>query len=556
MRLTKAITVALVAGWVAMPAYASQTYGVVIGIDNYTGVAPKLQGAVNDARDVADALTKSGAADVRLLLDQGANRDAIMAAWGDLLKKAKKDDLMFFHYAGHGGQEPEHTKGSEASGHDSTLLLAGFEVDGAGTYERIIDDEMGAMFKRASDNGVNVLVAIDACHSGTMTRAFKAPSAAKPRVRATTYPAIRITDDKLPPLDPAWARIPDDLPNLIYFGAVQDDEEAPELTIEGQQRGALSWALAAALRGGADADHDGIITKEELQDFIRENIRMKLEGRQHPSVVPQGFRAFQFHLQSAASTERPAAPSGLLAFAIINQASTVPATDLVKALNGVSLVEANSDPVPMLSWDVGRSQVFTGLGDLVAEFSERKPAEETRAFKRGSTAADARPSSDGRADLPKLQGVIDKWRLTERIKRLAETRSLQMMLKPDDKLHSDGAKITFLVDGHDQTYLTLFNLGADGTVNFLYPLNTVEVKDPLQIPLGRAYTVPLVVEAPYGADHLVAVASAQPLPGLHRALREFDGKPQAAALEPLLFKELASQTYRIGIHGSYTAANR
>ncbi|MEI8396757.1 MAG: caspase family protein [Rhodospirillaceae bacterium] len=639
MRLKIAIALSLALN--AMTAQAA-TYGLVIGIDKYTGDAPQLEGAVNDARDVADALTKNGAREVKLLLDSGANRNAIMAAWNELLKKAVKNDLVVFHYAGHGGQEPEHVKGSEPSGYDSTLLLAGFKISGTGTFERIVDDELGALFKRASDAGVNVLVAMDACHSGTMTRAFSAPSKTKPRVRATTYPPIPISDDKLPPFDPAWSKIPDDLPNVIYFGAVQDDEEAPEISIDGKSRGALSWALAAGLRGGADANHDGVISKEELQSFIQENIRMKLEGRQHPSVVPAGFRSFHFPLQPASSgplpftiinsgkltpedlasslhdislvqpigatltwdvgqrrvtadagnviadfaldttrgvlradgradlpavqatidTWRKAGPTPLpgpvapLTLAILNSAA-VPAAELVKALNGVRPVDANSNPAPMLTWDVGRGQVFTGLGDLVAELSVRKSGGDTRAFKRDLNGSSALPPADGRSDLPKLQVVIDKWHLTEQIKQLAQARSLHMALQPDDKRHTEGAKLTFLVDGHDQTYLTVFNLGADGTINFLYPLNNAEVKDPLQIPIGRTYTVPLVVEPPFGADHLVAIVSDQSLDRLHRTLQLFDGKTQAAALEPALLKELESmKSYRIGIHGSYTGATR
>ena len=544
-------------------------------------------------------------------------------------------------------------------------MLAGFDTEGQGTYERIIDDELGWMFKRASDAGLSVLVVVDACHSGTMTRGFSSPSQTRPRVRAATYPPILISDDKLPPLDPSWAQIPDDLPNVIYFGAVQDDEQAPEVTIDGKSRGALSWALAEGLRGAADANHDGIVTKEELQTFIKENIRMQLEGRQHPSVIPTGFRAFQYPINTSAQlpvsgmtppqsvrlaivnaqaataaslasslhnvvpVERPeaaklvwdvgrrqvtAGPGNIVAdfssessrgakrvtsappvqvlasadgrsdlprvqavvdnwhesvpvpssstedstpiiLAILN-ASTQSAPELVKGLSGVRLVGAEGGDSAALTWDVARRQVFSGLGDIVASLGAGSEVDETRAFKRSVGPGDAPPPVDGRADLTKLQGVVDKWRLAERIKHLAESRSLIMSLDPNDKLHSSGDKITFVIDGHDQTYFTLFNIAADGTINFLYPLNTADVKDPPQIPLGRAYSVPLVVDAPYGADHLVAIASAGPLSKLHKALEEFDGKPAAGRLESLLVEQLAGQNYRIGIHGSYTAATR
>ncbi|MDJ0640665.1 MAG: caspase family protein, partial [Paracoccaceae bacterium] len=63
----------------AVPAHAQQTFGLVIGIDEYTYVSD-LHGAVNDAEDIADALTALGG-EVTLLLNANATRDAILGAW-------------------------------------------------------------------------------------------------------------------------------------------------------------------------------------------------------------------------------------------------------------------------------------------------------------------------------------------------------------------------------------------------------------------------------------------------------------------------------------------
>src|SRR5260221_14725549 len=50
-------------------AAAGDLYGVVVGIDRYRHIQP-LDGAVNDARDVAAALQEAGARRVTLLLDE------------------------------------------------------------------------------------------------------------------------------------------------------------------------------------------------------------------------------------------------------------------------------------------------------------------------------------------------------------------------------------------------------------------------------------------------------------------------------------------------------
>ncbi len=610
MRRILAGLAVLALSYVAMApkmAVAGNLYGLVIGIDDYQVIKPKLDGAVNDAKDVADALRKDGAADVRLLVDDAVTRDAVMGAWNELLAKAKKDDTMVFHYAGHGGQEPEHVKGSEASGYDSTLMLSGFSLTGKGTYERIVDDELGAMFKRASDAGVKLLVVVDACHSGTMTRGFSNPAITKPKVRAVPYLPIKADEDRLPPMDPAWAKIPDELPNVYYFGAVQDHEEAPEVEIEGNVRGALSWSLAEGLRGAADANKDGVVTAEELRDYILDQVRMKLEGQQHPSVIPNKARGvvmqqageLAFLTPAAAEAARKSSQNGLkdvaklllenankpatvqpspekldpvikkiqeqaknnqpaiaqprIALAIVN-ASDVNA--LKRSLTNVDVVEAASRP--LLTWDVSRRRVLSSLGDMVADFATNPAviAEETRAFKRQVVSADLKPQGDAQADLPRVQSVADKWHLTELIKNMADGRSLGMSLQPGDAIHVPGDKISFSIEGHNKTFFTLFNIASDGTINFIYPLNTAEVKDPLEIPLGKPYLVPLVVDAPYGADHLVAIASGDPLTELHKALREIDGKPAARSFEPILLKQLEGRTYQIGIHGAYTAERR
>ncbi len=594
-------------GMTAKTAAAADTYGLVIGIDDYQHINPKLDGAVNDARDVADALRKAGARDVRLLLNRDAGRDAIMAAWRDLLGEARKGDTLVFHYAGHGGQEPEHIKGSEPTGYDSTLLLADFALTGQGTYERIVDDELGAMFKRVSDAGVNLLVAIDACHSGTMTRAFGNPAIAKPRVRAVAYLPISPAEDRLPPLDPAWAKIPAELPHVYYFGAVQDNEESPEVEIDGRWRGALSWSLAEGLRGAADANRDGVVTVEELRDYILDQIRMKLEGQQHPSVIPARARGvvllqnrgFAFLTPQALEIIKTVSKDGIADFATLlleralrdspgttasdkldailkairdkgngNTAAAAPAPlglaivnapdaclpGLKGALTGVTVVEPAVRP--LLTWDVGKRRMLSALGDVVADFTSHPAGDDTRAYKRQASLPESGAEANGLADLPKVQGVVDKWHLTERIKKLAESRSLGMTLQPGDAVHGAGDKISFAIEGHGQAYFTLFDLASDGTVNFIYPLATAGVRDPLEIPLGRPYTVPLVVDAPYGADHLVAIASAEPLSELHKTLKAIENKPSARDLEAVLLKQLDGRVYQIGIHGSYTAEKR
>src|SRR5262249_13841076 len=65
--------------------------------------------------------------------------------------------------------------------------------------------------------------------------------------------------------------------------------------------------------------------------------------------------------------------------------------------------------------------------------------------------------------------------------------------------------------------LILFNIAGDGTVQMLYPLDA----DP-RIVRDSVHRLPVQVRAPFGADVVVAVTSAQPMPMLEQALRLLD----------------------------------
>ena len=531
-RAIKALALAATMLWPMLSgAAASELHTLVIGIDAYR-YGSSLRGAVNDAKDIAATLRRLGVRDLIVLLDGNATRDRIEASWRAILRRAQPGDKVLLSYAGHGSQEQEHVPGSEVDGKDEVLLLGGFNEVGPGTRERILDDEFNQWFRAAGERGLEVIFVADACYSGTLTRSFDERAG---EVLTRAAPLYTITTDMLeldlPPTDTDLGA--DELPHVTFLAAGQENEQVPEIQVRDasgnyQVRGALSYIFARALEGRADEDGDGILTRGELKLYVRENVRMHSEARQTPNLLPRSFDGFDVLTEATFPTFGPTVAS----------ASTAPVagTELAPtrlAVNGLSTADGagaagslsnavvvGSGDTPVLVWDMETGEIITHLGDVIA-----------RDVERGG-----------------LQSVVDKWRALEAIRLLSEGSSLVMRIQPGDQAHGEGETVGIEVSGLRVPYFTLFSLSGDGTLNYHYPYRS----DPADLPLNRPYKVEFEVTPPFGADHLIAIASARALTDLNRALSRLDGQPAARTVVALLVTHLQSVDYQMGLQGLYT----
>ncbi|MGA7456557.1 MAG: caspase family protein, partial [Methyloceanibacter sp.] len=270
------------------PANSAELYGLVVGVDDYVGTANDLDGAVNDANDVAQALHRLGAREVIRLVNADATKDRIAASWQELLGKAKAGDTIVFSYAGHGAQEPEPAgRHDEADGLNENFLLGGYQSRGPATRERIVDDELFEWMKQADTKHIRVVLVADSCHSGGMERSA---SASGVKFRKGNFPAI--TDDRLTPAPEEFAKLSEtDFNTVTFVGAVAEDKLTPEVTIDSQKRGALSWAFSRAIEGRADKDGDGEVSEFELLGYIVPAVHALVESQQTPQVLPLRARS-------------------------------------------------------------------------------------------------------------------------------------------------------------------------------------------------------------------------------------------------------------------------
>ncbi|MEO6332146.1 MAG: caspase family protein [Gemmatimonadaceae bacterium] len=147
-------------------------YAVMVGIDDYQGIANNLNGPVADARLMGRILVEQYGflpANVIYITDREATREHITEAFLRHLGQAGPEGVAVFYYSGHGMQMEENlaltgAMDPEPDNVDEALVMWG--ADGRGGI--LLDDELGFLASRLRTD--RVLMIMDACFSGTGTR--------------------------------------------------------------------------------------------------------------------------------------------------------------------------------------------------------------------------------------------------------------------------------------------------------------------------------------------------------------------------------------------------
>ncbi|WP_170299210.1 caspase family protein [Larkinella terrae] len=152
---------------------------LIIAIGNY----PRSSGwltinAQNDVMLVQTALRKQGFQDIKLLQDQDADRVGIVNALRDLILRSQKGDKIVIHFSSH-GQQISDNNNDEADSFDEAIVCYGAPQQAEGRFatyngdQHLRDEDLGRMMdelrKKLGSDG-DVLLLVDACHSGTITR--------------------------------------------------------------------------------------------------------------------------------------------------------------------------------------------------------------------------------------------------------------------------------------------------------------------------------------------------------------------------------------------------
>ncbi|HTG16600.1 MAG TPA: caspase family protein [Blastocatellia bacterium] len=232
----------------------SRTWAVVVGISKYERLpgGQQLQFADRDASAFADALKKAGTGggEVRLLTGAAASLAAIKSAVGNwLAKSASESDTVIVFFSGHGIYEREFGE----------AYLLGYDSDPKDPYTSAfsVSELREALKTRVRTR--RVLILVDA-----VRRDFFDPEATDATSFVQAFGHL------------AASRV----------GASVMIASGPgEFSREGQRwegHGVFSRHLIEAFSSSGDRNADGLITADELFDFVKARVAEDTSGKQHP----------------------------------------------------------------------------------------------------------------------------------------------------------------------------------------------------------------------------------------------------------------------------------
>jgi hypothetical protein len=186
MKISKfCIIIALFLGYsVSIQTVNAEKRALIVAIGKYPAQSgwPSIS-SDNDVQLIKSALKIQGfnTQNIAVVTNEQATKAGIVSAFNALINNSQAGDIVVFHFSGH-GQQVTDTNGDELDGLDEALVpydAGKTNLKGSGDLNNhLIDDELsillGKLRTKVGGKG-DVLVFLDACHTGTGTRGMEEP---------------------------------------------------------------------------------------------------------------------------------------------------------------------------------------------------------------------------------------------------------------------------------------------------------------------------------------------------------------------------------------------
>jgi len=517
-------------------------WALLIGISDYINFADveggDLPGAEQDARRMRDVLVMKGYVpeqNVRLLLNRDATRAAIQSAiTGWLADNARPGDNVTIFFAGHGSQMWDES-GDEEDGLDETIAPA--DVLATSTQNDISDDTFNEWLGTLPTS--NVVVILDNCNSGTGTRdvtpfsrgrmlardlsQIPRPAAARRRAVEDTRDASGLDADETRVLELAAAQ-PNQVAVDAYFPAVDGAEAF--------HGGAFTTFLVQQLwKAPADVTYQEVFQEAyealkrnrfQQDPYISSEVALKdqplffIEGGTNETSqvslpvtsVSGGSVALGAGLGlgiTKGSIFETASGARLIVESVAERSTRATvATGSVKRGDQARLRAYHYESTPLLVSVAGvdsrladQLRATLGPGDGV-HLVDREDAFAHLIVRRGGNELRV-VGSDGfirhsglAADASGVAELVDALRKEAASKRLADMDNpaqdfaVSLELAGGRTSFGVGEDVNFRVESERDGYLTLVDLGTDGTVTVLLP-NEDHATMPIQAGIALTY---------------------------------------------------------------------
>jgi hypothetical protein len=266
-----------------------------------------LRGPTNDVNLLAGLLQESfGFANENVgKLTEGLGprlrpiRSAIVREIKSLIGRAKSGDQVLLYFAGHGSQQPDQLHSAagadEADGLDEVFLPADAGKWNGATQaieNAIVDDELRDWISQLLDRGAEVVVIMDACHSGSGIRTDVSDEVARQIPLAELAPADELAriaqvnvDRAASARDVDRALDPLNRDGWVAIYAAASDQTTPEIPLSTLQRmlAGSGWEEPSHRPARAKADVQGFANEETWHGLFTLTLCQALQRTPTPS---------------------------------------------------------------------------------------------------------------------------------------------------------------------------------------------------------------------------------------------------------------------------------
>jgi uncharacterized caspase-like protein len=227
-----------------------RSWAIIIGIENYL-LAPPIPGAIDEAKQVAQAFRQLGFEEVVEIFDRDASFRRLHQVLSDMLpRKVGRMDRLVIFYIGHAGTS------QDADGKDRSYLVP-MDAQVNNIAKSVTVVHLKEFTRRSASK--HILLILDAPVYGWETTAPQ-PSSLEGRVAPETDTERRAVQ-------------------------VISSTDRGEMSIRPGGKSLFVQALVTGLAGAADLNKDGWLMASELGTYLAQQVDAASKGTQHPTSL-------------------------------------------------------------------------------------------------------------------------------------------------------------------------------------------------------------------------------------------------------------------------------